>query len=57
MDVTPSRKNHYAADPKYYLSKCREVYKILIDEYRNMHWDYTNARWLENFEYAVSDYI
>ena len=43
MDITSLNKNQYAMDLKHRLTKCREVYKVLIAEYRNMHREYTNT--------------
>ena len=58
MEITLASKTQYATDLKFRLSKCRrEVYKLLINEHRNMHRGYINARWPDPFLYEVGDHV
>ena len=44
IDISPVSTFQYAKDITHQLSKCREIYKVLIDEHRTMHREYINDK-------------
>ena len=57
MESTPASKNQYTTDLKFRLSKCREVYKVLIDEHMNIHREYVNASRPNPSIYEVGNHV
>ena len=57
FDTPLFSKIKYAKDLTHRISKCHEVYKVLIDEHHIMHQEYVNARRPDPFLFEKGNFV